>query len=817
MKTSFRTFLFAVCCANVLLAQNSLSFFKNYFVKGDYVVAGAGTRGTGNNGIATAMISTGSFPADNDVVAAYLYWVTLEEANNSGATINFSNGSANFSITGTLIASRPVPRWSGFTRASVYRADLFPYMPFDRTTFRPLAGGTFTIQLKDSGNLNIAPSTEGVSMVVVYRSPSAPFRAISLYDGGFTLARSDAPFTLNIGGFYQASSVSPSAKVCYIVADGQPSDATGSNLDSVYFNGTQLGSPAQIAAMNVFTGSASGTPGGFWDNPTFDVSALVGPNAAQASTTSPYGSDALTFAAVAFSTTVQDTDGDGLLDVWETSGFMDMDGTFIDLPAMGANPNVKDLFVEIDWMDGVTHTHKPKQAALDLVTTAFANAGINVHFDVGQGGPFTGGNSVGQESLLAPNGTAWKFKTGGFAYVKAGVPGIAPPNFSYNRRHIFHYSLWAHQRPNYPATYPDPALQNQPNSASGVADLPGSDSMVTLGLWRHDNSSDDQVGTVQEQGGTLLHELGHNTGLRHGGGDNINCKPNYHSVMSYLFQTHGLQNNGGAITFDFSRQLLPSLDETSLNEPAGLGLSLNPQGGNPLYRARYYAPVLSGGSTRRCDGSQGLVSMARIDSPFNTGPIDWNNNLVNTDIGVNADTNFDGLFTTLNGFLDWAAVDLQQVSGGFAFSEGEIANGEIANGEIANGEIANGEIANGEIANSNGEIANGNEFDYISASTVNPPAPGNSLVSRTATGQIRLAWNPVTLAIVRRYQIFRYNTGAPVPTAFTFVTASGNPPPASFTDTTVTPGQSYNYFVKTVDEFGNVSIQSSNTVTVVAK
>jgi Big-like domain-containing protein len=47
-----------------------------------------------------------------------------------------------------------------------------------------------------------------------------------------------------------------------------------------------------------------------------------------------------------------DSDQDGLLDHWETTGIdMDQDGIVdLDLPAMGANPNVRDLFIEMDWI-----------------------------------------------------------------------------------------------------------------------------------------------------------------------------------------------------------------------------------------------------------------------------------------------------------------------------------------------------------------------------------------------------------------------------------------------------------------------------------
>ena len=33
-----------------------------------------------------------------------------------------------------------------------------------------------------------------------------------------------------------------------------------------------------------------------------------------------------------------------------------------------------------------------------------------------------------------------------------------------------------------------------------------------------------------------MHELGHNLGLRHGGVDNVNCKPHHVSVMNYAYQ-----------------------------------------------------------------------------------------------------------------------------------------------------------------------------------------------------------------------------------------------------------------------------------------
>ena len=324
-----------------------------------------------------------------------------------------------------------------------------------------------------------------------------------------------------------------------------------------------------------------------------------------------------------------DSDGDGLLDEWETSGVtIDPDGDgpvppqFINLPAMGADPNKPDVFLQIDWMQDQTHTHALTSAAIKKVVDAFAaspyvsptnSVGINLHVDEGPSSIMNFATNSTWGSLSRAQSLTHVNSLGTGSYDWSAFQAIKDANFTpTGRTPIFHYVISAH---NYDST-----------TSSGISrGIGASDLIVSLG------SFTNGVGTDNEQAGTLMHELGHNLGLRHGGGDDTNYKPNYLSIMSYGFQITGLIKNGVGGNFDYSRSALGSLNESNLNEPTGISA--------PGYGTRHF-----------CSG----VGFVAVNDAG--GAIDWNCNGVTTDSGVQYDVNGDTAQSSLSGFNDWANV-----------------------------------------------------------------------------------------------------------------------------------------------------------------
>lgn len=116
---------------------------------------------------------------------------------------------------------------------------------------------------------------------------------------------------------------------------------------------------------------------------------------------------------------------------------------------------------------------------------------------------------------------------------------------------IVHYAIFAH------------AIDDIDNTMSGLSrGIPGMDFIVSLGNW-YPNVSGHNNGNADHQTGTLMHELGHNLGLDHGGIDGINCKPNYESVMNYLGQIPFFKPVA-LYKLDYSRTELSAVNESSI-------------------------------------------------------------------------------------------------------------------------------------------------------------------------------------------------------------------------------------------------------------
>jgi hypothetical protein len=166
---------------------DSLNLARNDLVPGDYATAGVGLLGSGTNGTATGTLHLSGVPTNSQVIAAYLYWATLGDAPQGVFGGN--------TITGTLLGTATSP-CSILPQITLYRADVSNLVP----TNWP-GESDFTVQLPDSGNPTVAPSTEGASLVVIYQFNGLPLKSVSLYEGPFTLSSTDQVFQVSFTDF----------------------------------------------------------------------------------------------------------------------------------------------------------------------------------------------------------------------------------------------------------------------------------------------------------------------------------------------------------------------------------------------------------------------------------------------------------------------------------------------------------------------------------------------------------------------------------------------------------------------------------------
>jgi hypothetical protein len=262
-----------------------------------------------------------------------------------------------------------------------------------------------------------------------------------------------------------------------------------------------------------------------------------------------------------------DGDDDGIPDGVERTAVRDVDGNLVaNMATLGADPCRKTIATEIDFMEtqGVGHSHRPQPGAIAELKQAFEAAPVAPRSDC----PYPGFPSGDGVNLIThvddPLPEQAALGTSQSDACKNGLDNARRAFFHTARRRYFHYALSAHDLvPN--------------DSTSGVYCGGSPDFIVSLGSWTN------QVGSVREQSGTFMHELGHALGLGHGGIDSVNYKPNYLSVMNYSFSATGIFELAGGTRLDYSQQALASLDETNLDENAGIG------GGTDF--TRFYDPA----------------------------------------------------------------------------------------------------------------------------------------------------------------------------------------------------------------------------------
>ena len=166
------------------------------------------------------------------------------------------------------------------------------------------------------------------------------------------------------------------------------------------------------------------------------------------------------------------------------------------------------------------------------------------------------------------------------------------------RNYVYRYCMWV-------AT-----LEDDDGHMGGLGEIPGNDFLVAAGHLR-----DRGLGRATAWlAGTLMHELGHTIGLRHGGKDNVNHKPNYLSVMNYIYVVPlpNVSAEGTPVSevwrLAFSHSPLATIDESSLDESIGL---LGPIGRRIIFNSA--APT---------DPDPTVLTLAWAWEPV----VDWNHN-----------------------------------------------------------------------------------------------------------------------------------------------------------------------------------------------
>ena len=506
-------------------ADDALPLTRSYFVTGNYVVGGVDLLpASQSGGFITGTIPMSGVPANADILAAFLYWETISTVDSSMSGALFRGQPMKIEQSAAMLPDpTTAPCWSsgGGSNAqyklTTHRADVRRLLPVqldaqgNKTGKRLVndadlvaAGGAaagfgpHTVTLPEAGTGNQLPSSAGASLLVIYRDvredvSSAPgvqppaLTSILLYDG-LHLQLQGASTKQTIRGFMQ-SAATHNAKLSIIAGHGakNPTERLWfGKTNSVDPSNLLNSNPANLVASNpFFSASTAASDRGFsfrtWPDPAFPLEQIAN-NANKMpgeyhnkeygqgygeqvrlmidrTNNTPY--DCLATAAIIFSTAVQDTDDDGLVDVLEDSASalkdpQDPTGESLlpHLSAMGADSTHKDIFVEIGAMYSRTgwtnpapghtpgpHTHVPDTDVFRKVgdafwcagtancdaktTSALPTNGIRVHFDAGDSYPaYSGSDAYAERYMIRGDGLA---RGGELILEQPCVPTPVPP------------------------------------------------------------------------------------------------------------------------------------------------------------------------------------------------------------------------------------------------------------------------------------------------------------------------------------------------------------------------------------------------------
>jgi hypothetical protein len=263
------------------------------------------------------------------------------------------------------------------------------------------------------------------------------------------------------------------------------------------------------------------------------------------------------------------------------------------------------------------------------------------------------------------------------------------------------------------------------------------------------------------ESGTFMHELGHNLGLEHGGGDDVSYKPNYLSVMNPGFQLDGLMFQGVRGHWDYSFERLPNLDESALDERIGL------QGPASLDEF---------GTTWWMDGLPSFLAQQWVSAV--NEPINWWNEsaLGQEDVYELLTSPFDindspsGEIEILAGFDDWANL---------RFGGGTVGGGVVLP-----------------------EKTPAEEQDVETAQSFAIAEAVTGLKGHDPNKMYTLTWNPIRpQSQMTEYRVYRDGTK---------IAATTN---TNYKDQAITPGDTHVYWITWVNLLGQESVPG-NKVTI---